>query len=238
MDELSKAIKDMSHCAQCPGHDSNLGPSDCTAVFDKDTRVIQKVSSDGLLRKNKNILQTIYIAIWCTYRTLLFDAVFAIVESLVIAGHQVLYPFIVERYRLRCKVRGNSFFDLVVVGEPPASKEGFQMQEEMKITWRQFWAVGGMIELFPAKCDEILRCGGGVCGRELSWIITTPRLSMPRRLLWIARLMACSPYTSQSWRWISAGFMFFAFKNRITDRISHAAGYSIFLSIINTQHDA
>ena len=30
----------------------------------------------------------------------------------------------------------------------------------MKITWR---SVGGMIELFPAKCrDEILRCGGSV----------------------------------------------------------------------------
>ena len=51
-------------------------------------------------------------------------------------------------------------------------------------------------------------------------------------------LMACSPYTSQSWRWISAGFLFFAFKKRITDRISHAAGFFIFLSIINTQHDA
>jgi len=32
--------------------------------------------------------------------------------------------------------------------------------------------------------------------------------------------------------------MFFAFKKRITDRISHAVGFSIFLNIINTQHDA
>jgi len=32
--------------------------------------------------------------------------------------------------------------------------------------------------------------------------------------------------------------MFFAFKKRTTDRISHAAGVSIFLNIINTQHDA
>ena len=38
--------------------------------------------------------------------------------------------------------------------------------------------------------------------------------------------------------WISAGFMFFAFKKRITDRISHVAGFSTFLNIINTQHDA
>jgi hypothetical protein len=52
-------------------------------------------------------------------------------------------------------------FDLVVVVKPPATKKSFQMQEDMKITWRLVWAVGGMIELFPAKCrDEILRCGG------------------------------------------------------------------------------
>ena len=49
--------------------------------------------------------------------------------------------------------------------------------------------------------------------------------------------MACSPYTSKSWR-ISAGFTFFAFKQRITDRISHVVGFSIFLNIINTKHDA
>jgi len=76
-----------------------------------------------------------YIAICCTHRTLLFDLVPAIVEALVIALHQFLYPFIVEWCRLRCKARGNGFFDLVVV-EPPASKGGFKMQEQMKITWR------------------------------------------------------------------------------------------------------
>ena len=84
--------------------------------------------------KKKNILQTMYIAIWCTHRTLLFDIVPTIVEALVIALHQFLYPFIVEWCRLRCEARGNGFFDLVVV-EPPASKEGFKMQEQMKITW-------------------------------------------------------------------------------------------------------
>ena len=36
--------------------------------------VIQKVISDVLLRKRKNIFQTMYTAIWCTYRTLLFDS--------------------------------------------------------------------------------------------------------------------------------------------------------------------
>ena len=76
------------------------------------TRAIQKVSSDGLLRKNKNILQTMYIAIWCTHRTLLFNIVSTIVEALVIALHQFFYPFIIEWCRLRCKARGNGFFDL------------------------------------------------------------------------------------------------------------------------------
>jgi len=52
-----------------------------------------------------------YIAIWSTYRALLFDIVSTIVETLVIALHQCLYPFIVEWCRLRCKVSGNGFFD-------------------------------------------------------------------------------------------------------------------------------
>ena len=43
--------------------------------------------------------------------------------------------------------------------ELPASKEGFKMQEQMKITWRYIWAVGGIIKLITAKChDEILHC--------------------------------------------------------------------------------
>ena len=53
-----------------------------------------------------------YIAVWCTYRTLLFDIVSTIVEALVIALHQFLYPFIVEWCHLRCKASGNGFFDL------------------------------------------------------------------------------------------------------------------------------
>jgi hypothetical protein len=43
--------------------------------------------------------------------------------------------------------------------EPPATEESFQMQEHMKITWHEVWIIGGMIEVFPAKCDEILHCG-------------------------------------------------------------------------------
>jgi len=53
-----------------------------------------------------------YIAIWCTYRTLIFDIVSTIVEAPVITLHQFLYPFILEWCRLRCKASGNGFFDL------------------------------------------------------------------------------------------------------------------------------
>ena len=77
-----------------------------------------------------------YIAIWYTYCTLLFNTVSTIVEAFVTALHQFFYPFIVEWCRLRCKACGNSFFDLTVVVELPASKDGFKMQEQMKITWR------------------------------------------------------------------------------------------------------
>jgi len=59
------------------------------------------------IKKNKNTLQTMYIAIWCTYHTLLFNTVSTIVEALVIALHQFLYPFIVEWCCLWCKARGN-----------------------------------------------------------------------------------------------------------------------------------
>jgi len=76
-----------------------------------------------------------YIAISCTHRTLLFDIVSTTVEALVMALHQFLYPVIVEWCPLRCKAHGNGFFDLAVV-EPPANKEGFKMQEQMKTTWR------------------------------------------------------------------------------------------------------
>ena len=63
-----------------------------------------------------------------------FLTVSTIVEALVIAMHQFLCLFIVELCRLRCKARGNGFFDLVVVVELPTSKEGFKIQEQMKIT--------------------------------------------------------------------------------------------------------
>ena len=66
----------------------------------------------GYWEKNKGILQTMYIAIWCKHCTLIFDIVSTIVEAPVIALHQFLYPFIVEWCRLRGKASGNGFLDL------------------------------------------------------------------------------------------------------------------------------
>jgi len=62
-----------------------------------------------------------------------------------------------------------------------------------------------------------------------------PSLNSRTHLRTTKLLIACFPYTSQSWQWVSTGFMFFRFKKRVTDRISHAAGFSIFLNIINTR---
>ena len=73
--------------------------------------------------------------------------------------------------------------------------------------------------------------------RGSSCTFLCPSLNSRIHLRTIELLMACSRYVSQSW-WISAGFMFFAFKKRITDRISHAMGFCIFLNIINIQHNA
>jgi hypothetical protein len=137
---------------------------------------------------------------------------FTIVEALVIAGHKFLYPFIVEWCRLRCKPRDNGFFDLVVV-EPPATKESLQMQENMTITWR----------FFPSTTrTKTSLTTDGRPFRLSSYIFA--RLSL-KGLTHLRTIESCFPYTSQSWLWISAGFMFLAFKKRITDRITHAAGF-------------
>jgi hypothetical protein len=42
----------------------------------------------------------------------------------------------------------------------------------------------------------------------------------------IESLMACSPYTSQSWQWMSGGFMFLAFKKQITQHMQLASWFS------------
>ena len=77
-----------------------------------------------------------YIAIWCTYCKLHFNMVSKVLETLVIALHQFFHPFTVEWCRLLFKAHVNGFFDPTVFVEPLASKEGFKMQEQMKLTWR------------------------------------------------------------------------------------------------------
>ena len=59
-----------------------------------------------------------------------------------------------------------------------------------------------MIELFPAKrSNEILHCVGSVCGWALSRTITTPWLSMLRRLFWIAQWKFWSVAIDPCWLW-------------------------------------
>jgi hypothetical protein len=162
--------------------------------------------------------QTIYIAVWYTYRALLFDIVSTIVEALVVAGHQF-----VSLYRRMM---------------PPSLSD--------TISWRSDREICG-------KCRE----SDEMVNRLFSWIysptartkssLTTggrPLRTFPRpsikcltHLRAIETRPACSLYASQSWRWMSAGFMFLAFKKRTTDRISDAAGFSTFLNIVNTQDD-
>jgi hypothetical protein len=99
------------------------------------TKVIQKESSNGLLKK-KTYFQTIYIAIWCTYCVHYFSTCFHHCWGTCRSRVPVFVSLHRRRCRLQCKLHVNGFFDLVVVVEPLATKESFQMQEHMKITWR------------------------------------------------------------------------------------------------------
>jgi len=173
------------------------------------------------------------IVIWCTYRTLLFDIVSTIVEAHVIAFHQFLYPFIVEWCRLRCKASGNGFFDL----RRNFVKKWPWNLRRMQGKWRNGESTVLPNLLFNCTHQIFIHHRRSASPRIIMHIFAS-FIKQSHPLYAIELLMACSPYTSQSWRWISDGVMFSAFKKRITGRISHTAGFSIFLNIINTQHDA
>ena len=49
---------------------------------------------------------------------------------------QIPIEFFTLTHPTQLQPRGNGFFDLLVIVEPPASKEGFKMHERMRITWR------------------------------------------------------------------------------------------------------
>jgi len=74
--------------------------------------------------------------------------------------------------------------------------------------------------------------------RGSSCTFSHPSLNSHTHLRTIELLVTCSPYTSHNWQWISVSVVSFTSKKQITDHISHAAGFSIFLNIINKQHDA
>ena len=96
------------------------------------------------------------IVIWCT---LFFDIVSTILEALVIAFRQFLYPFIVEWCRLLCTaVVTASLTSLSSWNHQPAGKD-LRCRNKWKSIGAKSGLSGGIIELFPANCrDEILRC--------------------------------------------------------------------------------
>jgi hypothetical protein len=96
--------------------------------------------------------------------------------------------------------------------EPLASKEGFQMQE-------QFGAKDPRVKILSFGL-RILSLGHPKMGK---------RPQSKNFEFWPPTFEFAAPKNGQ---------MFFPFKKRITDRISHAAGSSVFLNIINTQHNA
>jgi hypothetical protein len=50
------------------------------------------------VKKKQDLLQTMYISIWCTHLTLHFNIVSTIAEALFIALHQFLYPSCIRLY--------------------------------------------------------------------------------------------------------------------------------------------
>jgi hypothetical protein len=176
-----------------------------------------------------------YTATWCTYCKLLFDIVSTIVEALVMALHQFLYPFITEWCRLRCKACGHSFFRKLSLSDTISWRSDGEIRGKCRESDAMVKCLFALIFSSNARTKSSFTTDGGPLHRS-SCTFSRPSLSSYTHLRTTELLIACSPYTSQSWR-ISAGFMFFAFKKRLTDRISYAAGFSTFLNIIYTQHD-
>jgi hypothetical protein len=75
----------------------------------------------SIKKKASIYFQTIYIAIWCTYLTLLFWHSFHHCWGICHSGPPVFVSCIVEWFHLWWKPRVNGLFDLVIV-EPLATK--------------------------------------------------------------------------------------------------------------------
>jgi hypothetical protein len=169
--------------------------------------VIQKVSSDGLLKKkNKNLfpnhLYCHFMYIPCTTFQHSSHHFWGNCHS----GAPVFVSLHRRMSRLRCKPCVNGYFDLIVVVEPPATKESFQMQEHMKSTWLLVWAVRGIIELFPAKChDEILRCGGSVWADIVMKHHSTPTEHATLLVSYTIHINGRCMWYCRTWIWLCWG---------------------------------
>jgi hypothetical protein len=130
-------------------------------------------------KKTRIYFLTIYIAI-CTHLTLLFDSFHHCWDTCSGAPvfgslHRRMMPPVMQ-------TRVNDFIDLVVTWNrrPP------RKVSRCRNTWKSLGAKSGLQGGW-SNCSQpnvtIRSCiAAGVCERALSWSITKPRLSMPRRL--------------------------------------------------------
>jgi hypothetical protein len=115
-------------------------------------------------------------------------------------------------------------------------------EEETWYLWKmqEKWRNGESSVLLIFSATTRIKCSLTTDGRPLrgsSCIFSRLSLKCLTHPLTIEPLMEHCPYTTQSWRWMSPGYMLLEFKKRITDHISHVAGFAIFLNILNTQDD-
>jgi hypothetical protein len=168
-------------------------------------------------------------------------------DEILRCGHSVWVGIIMKHYNTPTK-RATSLVSFCVhpkASSKPSMNTVSENEVYQTISWRSDREICGKCResdemvnrLFHSTHQSSLTIEGRPL-RGSSCTFSRPSLKCLTHLLTIEALMACYPYTSQSWRWMSACFMFLAFQKRITDCISHAAVFSVFLKILNTQDDA
>jgi len=174
-----------------------------------------------------------YIAIWCTHRTLLFDIVSTIVEALVIALHHFLYPFIIEWWRLRCKASGNGFFDL----RHNCVKKWLWNSRKIQGNWPNGESSVLPNLLFNCTHEIFIHHRLSAAPRIIMHMFASSiKESHPSPYHWTMHGMFSIHVTKLTMNFSRCHVL--CIQERITDRISHAAGFSISLNIKHTQHGA
>ena len=117
---------------------------------------------------------------------LIFNIISIIIEAFIESGHKFFYPLIVESFRLWCKPLPHCCFDFIVAMKTLATEDRVEVQEDMKVTRSQIRAVGGWSICSQPNFEIRFWLSRAVCGRALSWSNTTPLVSIPCLLFWIA----------------------------------------------------